>query len=99
MAGTHAAPGKASAGAVRHNVLRRPAVAGSFGGLRRRPARAEHDRADAFRRVARSMLQDAVTAEVVSALDLRGIRSIVLKGPSIARLLYCDGRERSYLDS
>jgi hypothetical protein len=45
------------------------------------------------------MLQDAVTAEVTSALDRRGIRSIVLKGPSIARLLYCDGRERSYVDS
>jgi hypothetical protein len=45
------------------------------------------------------MLQDAVTAEVVSALDRRGIRSIVLKGPSIARLLYRDGGERSYVDS
>jgi Uncharacterised nucleotidyltransferase len=74
-------------------------MAGSFDGLRRRPASAEHDRVDAFRRVARSMLQDAVTAEVADALDRRGIRSIVLKGPSIARLLYRGDGERSYVDS
>jgi hypothetical protein len=75
--------------------VRRSAGAGSFSG----PANTDHERADAFRRIARSMLQDAVTAEVASALDRRGIRSIVLKGPSIARLLYGDGGERSYVDS
>jgi Uncharacterised nucleotidyltransferase len=42
---------------------------------------------------------DLVTAEVVSALDKQGVRSIVLKGPSIRRLLYADGAERSYVDS
>jgi Uncharacterised nucleotidyltransferase len=46
---------------------------------------------------ARSALQDVATAEVVSALEARGIPSIVLKGPSIDRALYRGGR--SYLDS
>ena len=56
-------------------------------------------RIDAIGRAARSALQDAATAEVVSALETGGTPSIVLKGPSIDRLLYGDGGERSYQDS
>jgi Uncharacterised nucleotidyltransferase len=41
---------------------------------------------------------DAATAEVVGALNEQGIRSILLRGPSIGRLLYADGAERSYND-
>ena len=49
-------------------------------------------------RAARALALDTVTAEVVGAFDAAGIRSIVLKGPSIARWLYPAGG-RTYRDS
>jgi hypothetical protein len=55
-------------------------------------------RAAAISSAARSALQDVATAELVSALEARGIPSILLKGPSIDRLLY-GGNGRSYVDS
>jgi hypothetical protein len=58
----------------------------------------EAARAAAIGSAARSALQDAATAELVSALESRGISSILLKGPSIDRLLY-GGNGRSYVDS
>ena len=48
---------------------------------------------------ARALRIDLVTAEVVGALGEAGIRSIVLKGPAIARWLYRDGAPRTYVDS
>jgi hypothetical protein len=42
---------------------------------------------------------DAVTAEVVTALDAAGVESLLLKGPSIARWLYRDPADRPYVDS
>jgi putative nucleotidyltransferase-like protein len=54
---------------------------------------------DALRETARSLSLDLATAEVVSALRHAGIRSIVLKGPSIHRVLYKDGAPRPYRDS
>lgn len=47
---------------------------------------------------ARALAVDTVTGEVVSAFRAAGIRSIVLKGPSIATWLY-DGEARPYVDS
>jgi putative nucleotidyltransferase-like protein len=60
---------------------------------------AESARTEAIARTARSALQDAATAEVVSALEARSIPSILLKGPSIDRLLYGDAGQRFYQDS
>jgi hypothetical protein len=54
---------------------------------------------EALLETARSLHIDVVTAEVASALREEGIRSIVLKGPSIHRLLYRDGAPRPYCDS
>jgi hypothetical protein len=42
---------------------------------------------------------DRVTAEVADAFHRAGIRSILLKGPALARWLYDHGSERSYVDS
>jgi hypothetical protein len=55
-------------------------------------------RADEITRATRSAMADAATAEVVGALNEQGIRSILMRGPSISRLLYADGGERSYND-
>lgn len=41
---------------------------------------------------------DRVTAEVVEAFRVAGIRSILLKGPALARWLFDRGSERSYVD-
>jgi Uncharacterised nucleotidyltransferase len=41
---------------------------------------------------------DAATAEVVDAFGARGVPSILLKGPSIARWLYAGDEPRSYRD-
>jgi hypothetical protein len=41
---------------------------------------------------------DIATAELVTALEAVDIRSILLKGPSIGRWLYADGKERHYWD-
>jgi len=75
------------------------AWARSLGRLRHQSAAAESARTDAIGRTARSALQDVASAEVVSALEARGVPSIVLKGPSIDRALYGGGGVRSYLDS
>lgn len=48
--------------------------------------------------VARSLAVDRATAEVVEALERSGVRSILLKGPALARWLYDDGALRPYLD-
>jgi hypothetical protein len=48
---------------------------------------------------ARALKIDLVTAKAVEALTDARIRSIVLKGPSIARWLYRDGAPRPYGDS
>lgn len=42
---------------------------------------------------------DSVTREVVTAMRETGIRTLLLKGPSIAAWLYGDGAARSYVDS
>jgi hypothetical protein len=44
------------------------------------------------------MATDRVTAEVVEAFRAAGIRSILLKGPAVARWLYDDDALRPYLD-
>lgn len=41
---------------------------------------------------------DAVTVEVVHALQAGGIRTILLKGAAFARWLYADGAPRAYVD-
>ena len=48
---------------------------------------------------AHALARDVATAEAVEALRGAGVRSIVLKGPSIARWLYGDGSPRPYADS
>ena len=48
---------------------------------------------------AHALARDVVTAEAVEALRRAGVRSVVLKGPSIARWLYADGSPRPYGDS
>lgn len=78
--------------------LKRARPARWFEGRGGQFANAERVRADAISRASQSALVDAATAEVVGALDEQGIRSIVLKGPSIERLLYTDGAERWYDD-
>jgi hypothetical protein len=42
---------------------------------------------------------DAVTAEVVRALQADGVRALLLKGPVLVALLYGDDSTRSYLDA
>jgi hypothetical protein len=50
--------------------------------------------------VARTLAVNAVTAEVVGALSDNGCRSILLKGPALARALYDGpGEHRPYFDS
>jgi hypothetical protein len=44
------------------------------------------------------MATDRVTAEVSTAFRAAGIRSILLKGPALARWLYDDGALRPYMD-
>jgi Uncharacterised nucleotidyltransferase len=53
----------------------------------------------ALRAAALSLRVDAVTAEVVSKLRESGVRTILLKGPSIAGWLYADGTFRRYGDT
>jgi hypothetical protein len=48
--------------------------------------------------VAQIMARDVVTLEVVRSLEAAGIKSVVLKGPSIANWLFEEG-ERAYGDS
>jgi hypothetical protein len=56
------------------------------------------DRVDRIRATARSLLLDAVTAEVVRELQLAGVTPVLLKGPALARWLYDDGAPRPYSD-
>jgi hypothetical protein len=51
-----------------------------------------------LRSVARSLAVDLATAEVVTALRERGIRSVVLRGPALARRVYPMGELRPYVD-
>jgi len=53
----------------------------------------------ALRAAALSLRVDAVTAEVVSKLRESGVRTVLLKGPSIAGWLYADGTFRRYGDT
>ncbi len=47
---------------------------------------------------AHNLSMDLVTAEVVTALDAAGVKSILLKGPSVARWLYDGPGLRAYAD-
>src|SRR6266571_2714839 len=49
--------------------------------------------------IARALLADATTCEVTTALRAARIRSILLKGPTIARWLYEQVSMRPYVDS
>jgi hypothetical protein len=51
-----------------------------------------------FASVTRSLRIDGVTIEVIDAFSAAGIRSILLKGPVLARWLYDDGAARPYVD-
>jgi hypothetical protein len=57
-----------------------------------------HDLRRHARAIARSMQQDAVTGEVVTALEAHDVDALLLKGPSVARWLYPEGG-RSYVDT
>jgi len=48
---------------------------------------------------AHALALDVMTAKAVEALRRAGVRSIVLKGPSIARWLYAEGSPRPYADT
>jgi hypothetical protein len=52
----------------------------------------------AFEATTRSLRIDRLTAEVVESFAGAGIRSILLKGPAIARWLYDEGAMRPYAD-
>lgn len=55
---------------------------------------------DAGRKLAiRTLAVDLQTAQVMSALAARGVDALLLKGPTIARLLYGDGEQRDYVDT
>lgn len=49
-------------------------------------------------RAARRLALEAATAQVIDALDARGVRAILLKGPALARWLYGEPDERPYSD-
>ena len=59
----------------------------------------EEDLPPSVRAVASDLRLDDLTTRVVEKLRRAGIRSIVLKGPSIARWLYTEGSRRHYVDS
>jgi hypothetical protein len=54
---------------------------------------------EVLRQTAQSLMLDVAAAELVSALRDAAVPSIILKGPSIQRLLYADGAPRPYCDS
>ena len=56
------------------------------------------DRASARATAASTFRLDVKGAEVRAALERAGIRSVLLKGPAFARLLYRDARSRDYTD-
>ncbi len=47
----------------------------------------------------RTLAVDAQTVVAVSALAARDVDALLLKGPSVARLLYADGEQRHYIDT
>ena len=51
-----------------------------------------------FESITRSLRVDKLTADVVRAFAGAGVRSILLKGPAIARWLYAEGAIRPYAD-
>lgn len=51
------------------------------------------------RSAVRTLAVDAQTARVVSALTARGVESLLLKGPVVARRLYADDEPRFYGDT
>ena len=51
-----------------------------------------------LRSVAQSLAVDVATGEVVAALREAGIRSVVLRGPALARQVYAAGELRPYVD-
>ena len=55
-------------------------------------------RPDALATAAANLAVDAVSLEVLGALGDAGIAPILLKGPALARQLYDDPAERSYVD-
>jgi hypothetical protein len=62
---------------------------------------ADHSHPDASPRLlaaARTLGVDALSAEAIGALEAAGVRSILLKGPALARWLYRDGALREYDD-
>jgi hypothetical protein len=75
------------------NAKRTPGPAPSPGHL---PG--HHDPSPPVKALGRTLATDRVTAEVSSAFRAAGIRSILLKGPALARWLYDDGALRTYLD-
>lgn len=52
----------------------------------------------ASRKVARELALDGALAELTSALNRRGVRTLLLKGPALATWLYDDATERPYGD-
>src|SRR3972149_2168438 len=51
-----------------------------------------------LRSIAQSLAVDVATGEVVAALREAGIRSVVLRGPALARQVYAAGELRPYVD-
>ncbi len=49
-------------------------------------------------RTVHHLVVDSATAEVVRALEERGVRSLLIKGPAIGRWLYEDSASREYVD-
>jgi hypothetical protein len=57
------------------------------------------DPSDRVVAIGQIMKVDGVTAEVVGELRRRGVRSILLKGPSLGRWIYPDKAQRLYADT
>ncbi len=64
-----------------------------------RSARLNSERGAEIRAAMQSLQIDAVTVEVVRELERGRVRSLLLKGPSIAGWLYDRGESRPYLDA
>ena len=54
---------------------------------------------DVRRAAIRTLAVDLQTARVMSALATQDVDALLLKGPTIARLLYVDGEQRHYVDT
>ena len=63
-----------------------------------RPSRGGGERETDLLVAGRTLALDATAARVAKALGERGIRSLLLKGPSLAQWLYGDGPYRDYVD-